>query len=61
MKLEVPTALKQAWNDNPLGVIGMGAAAAVAAAKVLDSVSAAQGRRAYAKDVNRRVKNSKKK
>lgn len=60
MKLEIPPALKQAWNDNPLGVIGVGALAATAAAKVIDSVSAAQGRKAYAKQVNNSIKKSKK-
>jgi hypothetical protein len=48
--------LRQEWNDNPLQVIAIGALAATAAAKILDSMSAAQGRRAYAKQVNHRVK-----
>lgn len=51
MKLNL-TPLKRAWNENPLLVIGVGAAAVTAASKLLDSVSAAQGRKAYAKQVN---------
>lgn len=61
MKLTVPPALTQAWNENPLGVIGVGALAAASAAKVIDAVSAAQGRKAYAKQVNNSVKKSKQK
>lgn len=48
--------LKKEWNENPLQVIAIGALAATAVAKLLDSMSAAQGRRAYAKQVNYRVK-----
>jgi hypothetical protein len=48
--------LKKAWNENPLEVIAVGAAATLAVAKLLDAVSAAQGRHAYAKQVNYRVK-----
>lgn len=47
--------LKQAWNDNPLAVIAIGALAVTAAAKLIDAGSAAQGRRAYAKQVDYRV------
>lgn len=49
--------LKDHWNENPLQVILIGAFAATAAAKVLDSMSAAQGRRAYAKQIDYKVKN----
>lgn len=52
--------LKEEWDRNPLQVMTVGALAATAAAKVLDTLSAAQGRRAYAKDVDRRVRNSRK-
>lgn len=51
--------LKQEWNDNPLQVIAIVALAAGAVAKVVDSMSAASGRRAYAKQVNYRVKHRK--
>ncbi len=47
--------LKKEWNANPLQVIAIGALAATAAAKLLDSMSAVQGRRAYARQVNHRV------
>ena len=60
MKLTVPPALQQAWNDQPLAVIAIGAAATASAAKLIDALSAAQGRRAYAKQVNNSVKKSKK-
>lgn len=48
--------LKQAWNENPVAVIGVAALAAGAAAKLIDSVSAAQGRNAFARDVKRRIR-----
>lgn len=51
--------LKQQFNENPLAAIGVGAMAVTSAAKLLDAVSAAKGRRAYAKQVNYRVKNKK--
>jgi hypothetical protein len=48
--------LKQAFDENPIGVIGVAALALTAVAKAVDAASAAQGRRAYAKQVNYRVK-----
>lgn len=48
--------LKQAWEDDPMQCMLIGAFVATAAAKVLDAASAAQGRHAYAKQVNYRVK-----
>jgi len=51
--------LKARWNDDPITVLTVGALVATAAAKVIDTVTAAQGRRAYAKQVNYRVKNRK--
>ncbi len=47
--------LKKAWDENPLAVIGVGVLAVTATAKIIDSVSAAQGRRAYARQVDYRV------
>ena len=47
--------LKQTFNDNPLATIVVIGFAATAAAKLIDATSAAQGRRAYAKQVNYRV------
>lgn len=49
--------LKKAWDENPVAVIAVGAFALTAVAKTVDSLSAAQGRRAYAKQVDYRVKN----
>lgn len=46
--------LKKTWNENPLAVIGTAALAATAAAKLMDSVSSVQSRRAYAKQINRK-------
>lgn len=51
--------LKAQWDENPIAVISVGALAATAVAKVFDTMSAAKGRRAYAKQVNYRVKNKK--
>jgi len=51
--------LKAVWNDNPLGIITAGALALTAFAKIIDATSAAKGRRAYAKQVNYRVKTKK--
>jgi hypothetical protein len=48
--------LKQEFDKNPVQVIGVGALAATAIAKVIDALTAAQGRRAYAKQVNHRVR-----
>lgn len=49
IKIKIPTNLKQAWDENPIGVIGVAALAATAASKLIDSVSGVQSRRAYAK------------
>ncbi len=50
--------LKEEFNENPVAVIGGISVALAAAGKVINAVSAYQGRRAYAKDVNRRVRKS---
>lgn len=51
------TNLKKKFEDHPVEVIAVMSVAVVAAAKLIDAVSAAQGRRAYSKQVNYRVKN----
>lgn len=43
--------LKKKFDENPLETIAICALAVTAAAKLLDAVSAAQGRRAYAQQV----------
>lgn len=53
--------LKQAFNENPVAVIGVISVAFAAAGKLIDAVGRYQGSRAYARDVNRRVKTSKRK
>lgn len=50
--------LKQAWDENPLAVITVGALAATAAAKLLDSVTSTKNARAWKKEVDRRDRNS---
>jgi len=49
--------LKKKWEEDPLVVLGVGAAVVTAAAKLIDSLSARRGRNAYARQVNYRVKN----
>lgn len=59
IKITVPEPLKRAWTENPLAVIGVGAAAVASIAKLLDAVSASKGRKAYAQQVknsSRRLK-----
>lgn len=48
--------LKKQAEDNPILALGVGAGTVTAAAKLIDSMSAVQGRRAYAKQVKHRVK-----
>jgi hypothetical protein len=48
--------LKQFVQDRPLEAIMLGTFVVGTAAKVIDVLSAAQGRRAYAKQVNYRVR-----
>jgi hypothetical protein len=48
--------LKDAWNENPLMVIAVATGATMAFAKLIDAVSGAQGRRAYAKQINLKAK-----
>ncbi|QPX71442.1 hypothetical protein SscP1EGY_44 [Streptomyces phage SscP1EGY] len=47
--------LKEAWDENPMAVIGLGVAALAAAGKFIDAVSSVQGRRAYAKHAKLRA------
>jgi len=48
--------IKQKFNADPITVILVGSVAIGAMAKLIDAASAAQGRRAYAKQVDYRVK-----
>lgn len=50
------TKIKQKFEENPLQVILIASFAATAAAKLIESVSAAQGRRAYAENVKLRAR-----
>lgn len=47
--------LKRQWNENPLGTIVVIGFAAAGAAKLIDALSAAQGRRAYARQIDYRI------
>lgn len=58
MKRTWKESLKDYWNENPVTVIAVGAFAAVAAAKVIDAMSAAQGRRAYARQIEYKIRSS---
>lgn len=49
--------LKRQWDENPMAVLTVGALVATATAQLLNALSAAQGRRAYARQVNYRVNN----
>jgi hypothetical protein len=51
--------LQKVWYENPVAVITAGALAVGSLAKLIDAVSAAKGRRAYAKQVNYRVRHRK--
>jgi len=51
--------IKQAWDENPVAVIAVGALAVGAIAKLIDASSAAQGRRAYARQVDYKISHRK--
>ena len=52
--------LKQQAIENPMQTLAAIAAITLAGAKLIDAAGHARGSHAYAKDVNRRVKNSQK-
>lgn len=47
--------LKRRWNEDPVQCIVIGSFAAVAVAKLVDALSAAQGRRAYARQIDYKI------
>lgn len=49
--------LKKNWEDNPLQVIAVVGMASMGAAKLIDAISSASSRRAYARQVDYKVKN----
>ena len=51
--------IKKQWNENPVQTMIAAGFVATAATKLIDVVSSVQGRRAYAKSVNYRVKHKK--
>lgn len=50
--ITIPTNLKRAWDENPIACIGVAAMAAASAAKLIDSLSGVQSRRAYARKMD---------
>ena len=48
--------IKRRFDEDPITVLLVSATVATAAAKLFDTFSAAQGRRAYAKQINHKVK-----
>lgn len=48
--------LKEAWEENPMAVIGISAAALTAVAKIAQVAIEANNSRTWKKEVNRRVK-----
>lgn len=48
--------LLRKWEEEPIQMIIVAGFAATATAKLIDAISAAQGRRAYAKQVNHKIK-----
>lgn len=46
--------IKQAWNENPMGVAIVAAGVFTAVAKLIDSVGSYQSKKAYAEEANRR-------
>ena len=48
--------IAQTWEENPLTVIGVGALAATAVAKVINSMAAVHNSHTWAKEVDRRTK-----
>lgn len=53
------TNLKQTAIQNPIETIAVASAVIIATSKLIDAAGHARGSNAYAKDVNRRVKNAK--
>jgi len=47
--------LKRKFNEDPVTTIIVGTLAVTAAAKLIDAMSAAQGRRAYARQIDYKV------
>lgn len=47
--------IKKAWEENPIACLAVAGLCITASAKLIDSLSAAQGRRAYARQVEYRI------
>lgn len=53
---KIKARIKREFEENPVQTIVVFTMAVTAAAKVIDAMSAAQGRRAYAKQVNASIR-----
>lgn len=54
-------SIKKAFEQNPIGFLGASGALLMGVSKIIEAVGNARGSHAYARDVNRRIRNSKKK
>lgn len=52
--------LKKKFEEDPLQVLAVGTAGLFALAKIIDAVTSAQGRRAYSKQINHKIKQDRK-
>lgn len=57
--MNLTQTIKRYWDQDPVAVILAGAAAVTATAKLLDAMSAAQGRRAYSRQVDNSIRRQK--
>jgi len=57
---KITDKIKQAWEENPLAVIAVGALAVSAAAKFIDATTSARNSKAWQREVDRRIMMSKK-
>lgn len=48
--------IKRKFNEDPITVIMVASLAVASTAKLVDALSAAQGRRAYAKQIDHKIK-----
>jgi hypothetical protein len=53
-KTKAMDKIKQAWDENPIGVALVATGVFTAAAKLIDSIGSYQSKRAYAKEAERR-------
>lgn len=54
-------SLKRSFEENPLGFIAAAGGLLMALSKIVEATGNARGSHAYARDVNRRIRNQRKK